>query len=128
MKTAKVLLLASGVANGLFFLFHLYMGWQLHHLQVAPGLRALLEMFNGGGALFILFLTYASLLRAEEILTSRLGTAVLVLGSGLYLLRAVAEFVVAPHARPAIYLTCLVTGGLYLGALLLRRSSQPRTA
>lgn len=128
MKTARSLLLVGGVANGLFFLFHLFLGWRLHHLQVAAPLRSLLEMLNGGGALFILFLTYASLVRSTEVLTSQLGRSVLVLATSLYLLRAVAEFIVAPSAAPAIYLTCFATGTVYLGALLLSRQARAATA
>lgn len=128
MKTARLFLRIGGIANGLFFLFHLFLGWKLHQLQVAPALRALLEMLNGGGALFILFLAYASLARTEEVLASRLGSAVLVLGAALYLLRAAAEFVVAPQASPAIALTCIVTGLLYAMALRLSRTPAPAVA
>lgn len=125
MKAARTLLLIGGIANALFFLFHLFLGWQLHHLQIAPPLRSLMEMLNGGGALFILFLAYVSLARTDEVLSSRLGTAVLVLGASLYLLRGLAEFVVAPQPTPAIYLTCAATGGMYLAALLRARQVGP---
>jgi hypothetical protein len=121
MKLAKTFVVVGGIANALFFLFHLFLGWKLHQLQVAPPLRSLLEMLNGGGALFILFLAFASLAYAEEVLSTRLGRAVLLLGTSLYVLRALAEFVVAPTASPAIYLTCFVTGGLYLLPLMSHR-------
>lgn len=127
MKSARSLLLIGGSANALFFLFHLFLGWQIHHLQIAPPLRALMAMLNGGGALFILFLAYVSLFRSGEVLTSRLGQAVLVLGTSLYLLRAAAEFIVPPAPGPAIYLTCAATGAVYLGALLRSRHPRPIT-
>jgi hypothetical protein len=124
MKTAQKLLLVGGIANALFFLFHLFLGWQLHHAQVVPPLRSLLEMLNGGGALFILFLTLTSLVLPTEVLTSRLGSWVLILAASLYLLRGAAEFVVAPQPTPVIYATCAVTGSLYVGALLLSRPAR----
>jgi hypothetical protein len=120
MKIAHVLLRIGGAANALFFFFHLWLGWRVQTLvQIDPGLRSLLEMLNGGGALFILFLAVASLAFSREVLTTNLGRAVLILGTALYLLRAAAEVVVSPHRSQAILATCLVTGVLYLLSLLL---------
>jgi hypothetical protein len=122
MKTAKILLFIAGVANALFFLFHLLLGWKIHHLtQVPPNLHSLLEMLNGGGALFILFLAVAPLAFARDVLGTGLGRAVLILGASLYLLRALAEFVVSPRTSPAIVATCVVTGALFVGVLLFSR-------
>lgn len=124
MQKAKALLIIGGVANGLFFLFHLFLGWQIHRLQIAPPLRSLTEMLNGSGALFILFLTIASLTLPREVLTTRLGSCVLTLAASLYLLRGAAEFVIAPQASPAIFLTCAATGAVYVAALALTRTAR----
>ena len=122
MKTPAVLLRIGGAANVIFFLFHLFMGWQLRGMtRVGPEVRSLLEMLNGGGALFMLFLAVASLVYPAETLTTRLGRAVLVSATALYLLRALAEVLVAPRMSPAILGTCLCTGLVYLITLALAR-------
>lgn len=67
MKFVRALLIFGAIANALFFCFHLFLGWRIHHLvKLDPGLRSLIEMLNGGGALLILFLAVASLLVAAE--------------------------------------------------------------
>jgi hypothetical protein len=120
MKTPTILLRIGGAANVIFFLFHLLMGWQLHGLtRVGPEIRSLLEMLNGGGALFILLLTVASLALTTEVLTTRLGRTVMASAAALYLLRALAEVVVSPRCNVAILGTCLFTGLVYLVALVL---------
>ncbi len=125
MKTQKTLLQLGGALSALFFLFHLFLGWRLHHAQFDAGVRSLLEMMNGGGALLILFLAVASLGFTREVLTTALGRTVLVVAAALYLLRAAAEIVVSPHLSPAIFGTCLLTGALYLAALILALRRAP---
>jgi hypothetical protein len=120
MQTPAVLLRIGGAANAIFFLFHLWMGWQLHGLtRVGPEIRSLLEMLNGGGALFILLLVIASLACTTEMITTRLGHTVMASAAALYLLRALAEVVVSPRCNVAILGTCLFTGLVYLIALVL---------
>lgn len=114
-----MLLQVGGALNALFFLFHLWLGWNFHHGKLPPDLRALLEMMNGGGALAILFLAVASLAFPADVLSTRLGRAVLVLGATLYLLRGLAETCVTPVFHPAIFASCLATGVIYLAALVL---------
>jgi len=120
MKTPAVLLRIGGAANAIFFLFHLWMGWHLHGLtKFGPEIRSLLEMLNGGGALFLLLLAVVSLACTTEMLTTRLGRTVMASAAALYLLRALAEVVVTPRCSIAILGTCLFTGLVYLIALLL---------
>ena len=53
----KRLMIAGGILNALFFLFHVFVGYRIQHLsQLAANYRALLESFNVAGALFILLL------------------------------------------------------------------------
>ena len=126
MKLARTLLYIGGAANALFFLFHLWLGWRIHQwAQLPAGARPLMEMLNGGGALFVLFLAVASLAFNAEILVTGLGRLVLALGVTLYGLRALAEFVVTPSFTPAIFATCLVTSLLYLGALGFKPAKSP---
>jgi hypothetical protein len=116
----KLLLRTGGVINALFFLFHIWLGWRIWHWTGVPeGLRALLEIFNVGGALFIAFFAYASLLRTKEVLETGLGRSVGVLVILLYAARVASEFVFQPKVQPAVVIACLVVVVVYLAALLL---------
>ncbi len=114
----KALVPIGGLANVLFFCFHVYLGWQL--LQVVnPGVRALLETFNLGGALMIAFFAVVSLAFAGELLTTRVGRSTVGLIIGVYLSRAIAEVLLFPAPSPVVVLVCLLTAGLYALAALL---------
>jgi hypothetical protein len=127
MKLARILLLIGGVTNAVFFLFHLWLGWQIHRWTgLPPGARTLMEMLNGGGALFILLLAVASLACATDTLTTWLGRCVLLATGALYGLRAVAEVGMAVRAQPAIVATCLAASALYFAIwILAQRSAAP---
>jgi hypothetical protein len=118
MKVSKTLLQIGGALSAVFFLFHLFLGWQIHHWNMPVNIRALLEMFNGGGAVFILFLAVASLALTRDVLTTSLGRAVLGLGAATFLFRAIAETCISPVFHPVIFGTCLITGAFYLGSLV----------
>ncbi|PTX90725.1 hypothetical protein [Opitutus sp. ER46] len=122
MKLARVLLLVGAVANTLFVAFHAWLGWRLHHLtRLDRGIRDLLEMLNGGGTLFILFLGVASWLIARETNRSALGRLVIVTAIALYGLRGLVEFVLPPHVTPWVLGTCAVTTLLYAAVLVADR-------
>jgi hypothetical protein len=122
MKLARTLLLGGGVLNALFVLFHVWLGWRiLQWPQLAEGVRTLLSLLNGGGALSLGFVAAASLALPTEVLASRLGHALLWFTSALHLGRALAEAAVSPRLNPAIFTACAVTGALYAGAALLAR-------
>ena len=127
MKLARTLLLIGGVTNAVFFLFHLWLGWQIHRWAgLPPGARVLMEMLNGGGALFILLLAVASLACATDTLTTWLGRCMLVATGALYGLRAVAEVGLAVRAQPAVIATCLAASALYFVIwILARRVTEP---
>jgi len=113
------LVVIGGAVNALFVLFHIWLGWSLHHgAGLAPGARGLAEMLNLGGALALVFLAYASLACRAEVGSTKLGTAVLGLALAIYATRAAGEFVFSPTPRPAIAGVCAVVAALYLTALL----------
>jgi len=113
----KSLLYAAGSLNLLFGLFHIWLGYGFHRSPTIPAVyRGLLQAFNAGGALMIFFLAYACLLRHREMLETGLGKAVLVLGSALYLSRALEEFFWFAFS-PVIFGSCLVTGAIHLTVL-----------
>ncbi len=115
----KTLVLVGGFVNVLFFFFHLYLGWQLHHLAVNVGMRALLETFNLGGTLMIAFFALVSLAFPREVLTTGVGRSTMGLILGVYLSRAVAEVVLFPQPRPVVVFVCLATVAIYALAALL---------
>ena len=131
MKLAKTLLLVGGAINALFFLFHCWLGWQIHRwgTGLPPSANVLLEMLNGGSALFILLLAIASLACPDDMLTTRLGHSVLAVACALYGLRAGAEIFLALTAKPVVVATCLATSALYLAIFILsRRAMAPGAA
>ena len=128
MKNLPTLLRLGGGINALFVLFHLFLGWQIHHWKLPADLRGLLEIFNGCGTLFILFLTVVSLGYTREALTTGVGRLTLWLAVTLYALRGLAEFIVTPRVTPAIVATCFVTSLLYGVILWLARGPRAQPA
>lgn len=111
---AKALLIADGILNTFFFLFHLLVGYQIHHLaQLATPYRALMEPLNVGGMLFIFFFAYASFFQGKEMLQTGLGRVVLLLVAALYLSRAAEEFFLFKFT-PAIFGSCVLVGAIYV--------------
>ena len=116
---SRGLLIAGGILNSLFLLFHLLLGYQICHLtQVAAPYRGLMEALNVGGVLFIFFFAYVSFFHGKELLESGLGRVVLVLISALYLSRAAEEFVLFQFT-PAIFGSCVLVGAIYLALLVI---------
>jgi len=123
MKTSQTLVRTSGAINALFVLFHLWLAWRFHNLAQAPvGLRATLEIFNGCGLLSILFLAIVGLTFTKEAITTSIGRLTLWLGAGIYIVRVVLEYTLSPAPSPAIAATCLLTGGVYVAAIVLSRT------
>ncbi len=116
----RTLVLVGGAINVLFVLFHLRLGWQLHHLPVHPGMRALLETFNLGGTVMIAFFALVSLAYPREVLTTGVGrsaTAAIIL---VYSTRALAEVALFPRPSAVVMLVCLAITAVYVAALVLR--------
>jgi len=116
---SKALLVIGGVLNSLFFLLHLVLGYQIHNLtQLASGYRGLLQALNVGGVLFIFFFVFVSFFCQAELLETKLGRAVLVLVSALYLSRAVEEFFLF-NFNLVIFVSCTLTGIIYVALLVI---------
>ena len=111
----RVLLRIGGVANALFVVFHVWLGYQIHTSPgIAAGDRPLMEMLNAGGVLFILLFAISSLCYAQEMLETRLGRLVLLFVFLLYGSRAIEEIVISPQFSAAIFVVCALLAGLYL--------------
>ena len=127
---SKILLVAGGVLNALFFLFHLLLGYQIHHLgQLAPQYRALMEALNVGGVLFIFFFAYVSFFHGKELLETRLGQVVVLLVAALYLSRAAEEFFLFRFTA-AIFGSCALVAAIYIALFVIavkQRNKPPLT-
>lgn len=120
----KRLLSLGGILNGVFTLFHVWLGWQIQQYpDLLPDYRALMQMLNVGGILMLAFATFTSLFCKGEVLASSLGRATLGLIALFYAARAAEEVVLASHFSPAIFGACLAVALLYgvLVASTLRR-------
>jgi len=127
---SKTLLVAGGVLNGLFFLFHLLLGYQIQNLaQVAPPHRALMEALNVGAVLFMFFFAYVSFVHGKELLQTGVGRVVLLLVSVLYLSRAAEEFFLFKFT-PTIFGACVLVGAVYIALFVieLKPESTPAAA
>jgi putative effector of murein hydrolase len=125
----KRLMIIGGILNTLFFLFHIFVGYRIQHLTaLAAGYRNLLASFNLAASLFIFFIAYASLLHHQDLLQTKLGHAVLVFASLLYLSRAAEEFILFKF-NAFIFGSCLLVGVIYALALVVAtRKERPTTA
>jgi hypothetical protein len=115
---SKILIILGGVLNGLFTVFHIWLGWQIYSLQgLLPEHKALMLMLNVGGILLIGFATFASLFCIKDVLTTRLGKATIFLIILLYASRAVEEIIISPGFSLVIFTTCLAVAAIYALAL-----------
>ena len=115
----KVLILAGGGLNALFAVLHVWLGWEIHLIRtLPPGYKALMEMLNVGGTIFIAFFAYTSFFCLRDLLGTALGKAVLFVAFLLYTSRAIEEVIIAPRFSPLIFVPCLIVGAVYLVVLV----------
>lgn len=110
----KKLLLIGGIINVIFTVFHFWLGWKIQSVAGLPDdYRPLMTMLNNGGILLIGFAAFASLFCAQEMLSSRLGKATIILIFLVYFSRAVEEIVLSPEFSVLIFVSCLVVAAVY---------------
>jgi hypothetical protein len=123
----KALILAGGILNSLFALFHVFLCWQIHQITgLQPAIKALLEMLSIGGTLMIFFLALASLMYPADLLVTRLGRMVVVLAFAVYASRALEEITLTTRFSPLIFGSCLLVAAVYLPCLFARTRSNGR--
>lgn len=115
----RVLVFVSGCIMILFAILHGYLGWEIHRLAVlSADHRALMEMLNVATGLFALFFGVSSLFLLGELLTTRIGHAVLFFGFLMMAFRSVAEIIIAPSFNTIIFVVCAAVACFYGVALL----------
>lgn len=111
---SKALLIAGGILNAVFFVFHIILGYQIHQLTNLPApYRALMEALNLGGVLFLFFFSYASFFQGKELLQTGLGRAILALAAVLHLSRAAEEFFLF-RFTVTVFVSCVLVGAIYV--------------
>jgi len=122
----RILLLIGGLLNALFVVFHIRLGWQIHLIQtIPPGSKALMEMLNAAGIIFIAFIAYASLFCVRDVLGGVLGKVVLFTAFLLYISRAIEEIIISTRFSTLEFSVCLVMGVIYLIPLLRPEKGSP---
>ena len=109
----------------MFVAFHVVLGWRLHTIRgIDPGIRPLLETFNGVGALELAFFAFVTFAYPAELLGTRIGRAAIALVLATYLGRTLCEFLLFPKPSPLIIGTCLLVSAVYAAALVVRPRAQ----
>ena len=115
---SKRLLLIGGVMNGIFALFHIWLGWQIQMLpDLLPDYKALIQMLNVGGILTIAFATFVSFFCTDDLMTTGLGKTTMILIALFYATRAAEEIVLAHNFSPMIFGVCLAVAMVYVLAV-----------
>lgn len=116
----NTLLLIGGVIQVAGSLFHLLMARAIHTSQsLSSDERALMQMLNIGSILMGLFFAYVCFFHRDELLSTRLGNAMVIFISVTYFARAVGE-IIFPSFSLMWFVLCLVVGAGYLSILVLR--------
>lgn len=115
---SKRLIVAGGIFNAFFTLFHIWLGWQIQMLpDLLPEYKSLMLMLNVAGTLTIAFATFASFFCVDDLLGTGLGRATMILVAIFYATRAFEEIILAPQFSPVIFGVCLVVAMIYMLAM-----------
>lgn len=115
---SKRLLLAGGIFNAFFTVFHIWLGWQIQMLPaLLPEYKSLMLMLNVAGILTIAFATFASFFCVDDLLGTGLGRATIVLVVLFYAARAIEEIILAPQFSTVIFSVCLAVAIIYMLAI-----------
>lgn len=114
----KKLLLAGGIVNTIFGLFHIWLGTAIQHSdKLTMEARSLLHAFNVFGTVAIFYFAYMSFFHRRELLETKLGKTVMSLVVFVYFSRALEEFILFDFSI-VIFASCILAGGIYLALLL----------
>jgi len=106
-------ILTGGILNLLLALFHIFLCYQIYVAYGTAQVYPLLQALAVGGALLVAFLAYTSLFTSQELVTTKTGTAVIVLNILVYLTRTVEDFILFPKPNLVIVVLCSILTLLY---------------
>lgn len=115
---AKNVVITGGILNTIMSLFHIFLVYQIYALYTGKPFYPLLQLFAVGGCIMIIFLAYTSLFHSEELVSSKLGKAVLVLNMLVYISRIAGEIIFVNSPSPVIITICLIVAAVYFLASL----------
>jgi hypothetical protein len=122
----RTLLCLGGLANLGCFGFHAWLGWRVHHAAgLPPHLQGWIETASGGAALLFAFFGLVALLLPDEVLSSRLGLAVLGLITLVFGTHAIIEGFLTPVVHGPWLVTCLGMVALHAAVLVLIFREEP---
>ena len=131
---SKALLIAGGILNALFAVFHLALPslaqWQNTLSTISTDSQAVMYTLNLAVALVLLVFGYVSLFHRRDLLTTNLGKALAISIALFWLVRAVAEILYFRIGVDGSWVGVLVFGAigfLYLIPLLLIKPTQVAT-
>lgn len=114
----KKLLIIGGIVTALFMAFHFFFEWQIYSLEgILPGHKALMLMLNTGGILIIGFAAFASLFFIDDLMSTKLGKATILLVILIYASGAFEEIIISPAFSIVIFVSCLTVSAIYALAL-----------
>jgi hypothetical protein len=126
---SKNLILTGGIINILFTVFHIGFYWLFKWQYLAQSsyqIYAMLIMLNVGGILIIALMAYTSFFHIEELLTTKLGKALLVFFSLFYIIRIIEQGIFFNMLTPnsiVISLLCLIPAVCYLVPVLRKTNN-----
>jgi hypothetical protein len=127
----KKVVFSYGIISAVFAVFHLGFWWLFDwpaSLQyMAMGHRMLMQTFNFCMIPLFFFLTYVYLARRDEILSTGLGRAVLLLNASIYGMRAASELIfgdIRNGQSQFFFILTLLVGLYFLYPVFNRRVSK----
>ncbi|RPI77324.1 MAG: hypothetical protein EHM45_09550 [Desulfobacteraceae bacterium] len=124
----KSLIIICGIISALLTLFHIAFWWILDWpaglAYMTAEHRMLMQTFNFCMIPIFIFFTYSLFALREEILTTRIGRALLWANAGLYLFRSAAELIfgnIRTSESQFFFILCLVIGVLFIVPTLKKK-------
>jgi len=122
--TLRTAIISGGILNFLLTLFHIFLCYRIAQVYSTQPSYPLMQMLAIGGALMIGFLSWTSLAYRDELVQTKLGSAIVVLNILVYGLRVVEEFVLSQRISYPIVGVCLLITATYLYIFVASRTIQ----
>jgi hypothetical protein len=113
MKSLKTAVIAGGILNLLFALFHVLLCKWIYTGSHGAPYYPLMQMFAICGCIMIWFLALTSLVYREQLAASPVGRSILLLNVAIYGTRIAGEIILFPQHQPLIIGVCAIMTALY---------------
>ncbi|MGE5342698.1 MAG: hypothetical protein ACM3SY_14585 [Candidatus Omnitrophota bacterium] len=124
---SKIILKILGILHFLVSIFHLWLVNSIPYNENIRQILPLMQIFAFWSCITIFFFAVISLFYTEDMLTTRLGRALLVLIAAFYFIRAFEEYIFFKSFL-VIFVPCVIIGLLHIGLIFLPyKPKKPRT-